>query len=496
MKRNIFFALLVSLLFFGSRAYATDEDFVGGIGYFDGDETNITVSDDESISFPTIPLLVSEDALPHDLNGKSISISPESLLPSNSLRAGTRSASSNNTTPNTALTMPPNSNYTDTLDYSGHQSWFYTSVSQNGQFTMHLTVPPTTAVDYDLYVYKYNASTGSLSSFKASERNAGADEHISFMATAGDIYFTLVVSYTGSSTTAYTLRNDFTTSPGAGEVDDFPENARVVTPNTVGLTGIISRACDEDFFKFTVPASANNAIISISMNINDPSVGTVVYGELYNSSLSFMGEFVVNSFVSTPVSPGDYYIRVQSMTKTAYYTNIDYNYKVLVNTVNSGGTIAQVLGRNTNNTKIAYMINAGALWVNSSQKIATVGLTFSHTVTTPQKTTYLSVTSLSALTRGIFGNYGSTLTSNVSNAICLLPSGNINFLNSVHFTSASSSPLQFGGTIDNAAQLSSGFIFDLDTGAMVDFYSPYNGYYNSDINNGQMGNYGNSFSKE
>jgi hypothetical protein len=44
------------MLLFGSSAYASDEDFVGGIGYFDGDETHVTVSDDEAIPFPTIPL--------------------------------------------------------------------------------------------------------------------------------------------------------------------------------------------------------------------------------------------------------------------------------------------------------------------------------------------------------------------------------------------------------------------------------------------------------
>jgi hypothetical protein len=464
---------------------------------------------DESLPlhFPTETLTVaSKDQSIYNLSKKNILLSPISppyglfvpsgqslsLGESSSSGLSTMSSVTGNDSPNTAPMIPPNMNFSDTLDYTGHQSWFYTQAPSAGQFTMHLRVPQIN-VDYDLYVYKLYA--GNVLSFKASQRVGGSDEHISFLAETGEIYFIVVYSYSGSSTELYTLYNSFDPNPEISEVNDFPENARIVVPNTVGISGEIATLRDEDFIKFTVPTSANRAVLTMIMQ-DVYGVIPLVYGYVYNENLVYQGAIEPNANVPIMVSPGTYYIRVLS-EGNLYYSNLNYNYSILVNTFNSSGTIGQVLGRNSSNNRIAYMTTANTLWVNSDLKISSISLSFSRQVTIPQpqKSTRFNVTS-GAIHRALFISYSSSMenelheSSSASNAIWLLP---------VHFSF--SNMLSMGGQSDLFADTfynedlfwKSGFVYDLDTGKLKDFLSPVNGYYNSDIFDGYMGHYINSY---
>ena len=84
------------------------------------------------------------------------------------------------TGPDTAPQILPGTYYMDALTDTGAQHWFYTQADRNGQMTIHLDVPSSTTVDYDLYVYSYEVSSGNLYSFETSMNNPTVAEHISF----------------------------------------------------------------------------------------------------------------------------------------------------------------------------------------------------------------------------------------------------------------------------------------------------------------------------
>jgi hypothetical protein len=499
------------MLFFSFSAYAEDGAFVGGFGD-DSQESKSTFVEEESPTSTQLPVTygldISGDVSQYDLSEKIIP-ALQTPIPVNANPGGgsgiTPMSSLNNTTPNSAIQFPLNVSVGESLSATGDEAWFWTQTSQAGQLTVHFTALNSASIDYDLYVYRYDS--GYLYAHKSSLRNAGVDEHISFLTTAGTgIYYIRIVSYAGGSTSSpITIYNQFTATPDASEVDDFPENARVVAANSK-TTGAISIPCDEDYVKFTIPASTTgyNPMVILRLDSMNPNLS----GSLYTSNLSYAGELTQTSETTQRFPAGVYYIKIHSNTLNA--TAADNTYAFYINTLDLGNnTIAAVLGRKSDNTKVAYMTNSSSLWVNSDQILSLLGnLSFNHSVSivgqnsTTEKTSYLSAQSVSAVTSAQFGYYTGDMFGIVDEALALIPIGNIQCLNTVYTynTPLGTQTSSYGGTFNNAEDYEEGkgysaFIINLTTGAVKDFISYHNGFYNSTLPGvgGLMGNHFGSF---
>lgn len=148
----------------------------------------MTVSDEVSIVIAeknvTLPQVFPSAPFPFSLSRSSIDD-----VATNSAMRQIRAAAGPGTGPSTAPNFGVGGYYQNALAATGAQHWFYTQADRDGQMTVHLDVPATNTVDYDLYVYRYESSTGNLYGFKSSTRNPGSAEHISFMTTTGSYYF-------------------------------------------------------------------------------------------------------------------------------------------------------------------------------------------------------------------------------------------------------------------------------------------------------------------
>lgn len=274
------------------------------------------------------------------------------------------------TDPNTAPGFAVGGYYQNALASTGAQHWFYTQADRNGQMTVHLDVPDSTAVDYDLYVYRYEPSTGNLYNFKSSTRNAGAAEHISFITSIGSYYFIHVQSYQGGGSSSYYylhIEMAETATLDAGEIDDFPDNARTLTPilnNVTSNTGGLSMRTDEDFFKFTA-VGTGAAINFYPTDVNNTNIVADLY-QLNGTALNYMGLLPERgSYPLSTTTGATYYLHVHNADNKILSSNSDYTLGVNSFNYNASLTNASIVGRNVSGSEILYIANE-KLYQNSS----------------------------------------------------------------------------------------------------------------------------------
>ena len=512
MKKSLFLAMSVCLWLFVSGAYATggvgtfvsvpgnviiksQQDFVGGFGY---DESELNRKKGIPALLATKKLAASDDKTQIDFSKKMIlapipralHLGPLDSTRSSIIPRSPRSSGAGDS-PNTAPHFPVNSGYfPGVLSTAGNQNWFYTVASQNGQLTVHLDVPNDPNIDYDLHVYRYNS--GNLYTFKSSTLNPTVGEHITFNANNGEIFFILVHSYRGGSLTIPYYLHVEMASPGAGEIDDFPENAKTFNPNTYGIDGMLAMRNDVDWVKFT--STGNNAVIQFTPS--NPHMSASLYQMSGTQTLSHIGEMSAEGDYVLPATNGaTYYLRIYHWHNKQGGLNSTYG--LLVNTFYNPDRVARVLGRNQYNTKIAYTVNSSErLYVNSTPVMERI----SDTSYSREESNIVLIAkhkSSSGLIGGVrFGRYTSTSGFSVSNAILLMPSGKVSYSNFVsrdtlgngHFVT---NPLDnnFGQTLlysawppERPEERGEGFILDVSTGQIKDFASRYyNGFYNGNV---------------
>jgi hypothetical protein len=148
-------------------------------------------------------------------------------------------------------------------------------------------------------------------------------------------------------------------SQGTGEVDDFPENARTLSNNS-NLSGNLPMRTDEDFFKFT--AAGNRAVISFS------PTNTNMIADLYvqsGSAINYIGYLPEAGMYPVSTSAGaTYYIQVKHSNNKVF--GLTSNYTLGINSFTCSETIAAILGRQSNGSRIAYITNSENLYVNST----------------------------------------------------------------------------------------------------------------------------------
>lgn len=277
------------------------------------------------------------------------------------------------TGPDTAPQIPPGYYYRDALATTGAQHWFYTQSDKDGQMIIHLDVPANT-VNYDLYVYSYDPSTGNLYNFKGSAQGVGVSEHISFVTAKDSYYFILVHSAQGGGSSQYYYLHVETTNLVEEEIDDSPETARMITSNLnniVDYVGQLSMRTDEDYFKLITLGNG----VTISLLSNNANTCAEIF-KLNGSNLDLIGGITSASFDKIArlgrvpyflrvAKNSTCYIRVRHINnKNAYKTNDNYTLKV--SSFNNSVSLSDAvhLGGNINRGEVVYIANH-KLYINS-----------------------------------------------------------------------------------------------------------------------------------
>ena len=283
----------------------------------------------------------------------------DELGPMSHAKAGGGTATGPGTSPGTAPHLGVNRYYEGTLPSAGAQHWIYTQADRDGQLTVHLDVPDDTTIDYDLYVYRYELSTGTLYTFKSSTRGPTASEHISFMATVGSYWFIHIQSYQGGSETMpYCLHVEMT-APGEGDdIDDDPAYACTISPllnDKASVSGELSTPNDEDFFKFTTVGTGS--VITFYRD----RYRTDIVADLYilsGTTLLHVGTLPEPGRYPLSTARGStYYLHVHHLNNKVIWP--DDHYSLRLNSFNCDASLdrATVVGENVSGSQVLYVVS-------------------------------------------------------------------------------------------------------------------------------------------
>lgn len=164
---------------------------LGNIITVSAEELETNVEPDEKIE---IPLDISNEQSEYIENKNLNQINNNIMIEQNPLDATRSNAKVDNTNPNEAMVIPVNSLVNDAIKEAGQQRW-YAFAANTGKLTLNLDCSNSPDVDYDLYLYQYDDTTGNIIPLDGNESN-GSIEHFSCMVNEG-IYFVLVNSYLG-----------------------------------------------------------------------------------------------------------------------------------------------------------------------------------------------------------------------------------------------------------------------------------------------------------
>lgn len=307
-----------------------------------------------------LPKVFPFKVMPFSLSKRSVN---DASSTASTMSRQSRAAGGPGITPDSAAYFGVGGYYQSTLIATGAQHWFYTQADRSGQMTVHLDVPAVSTVDYDLYVYHYDPSTGTLYTFKNSVRNPGAAEHVSFMTTEGSYYFIRVASYYGGGNEMYYSLHVEMSEADAKEIDDFPENAHDITPalnNMESTGGVISMRTDEDFFKFKSPGNGS----MITFMPDDKNIVADVY-VMDSTVLNYIGRLSeMGAYMFSTKTGATYYICVRQANNRALGSSSGYT--IRINAFNCTTSLADAifLGGNLDFSKIVYVANK-KLFINS-----------------------------------------------------------------------------------------------------------------------------------
>ena len=440
MRKKLFLIFVISVLtMFSFAAYAQDEEFVGGIGFEDSADLQTAIespfgdmvfSDEELLKQRTTPFDISNDLdqpetqadaaeatlsadtasvkktaakiapqPPAFLGGVNTLIQKPSMLnikkvdeaiQSKATKEGATETATNdiptvetmsaavstyNSDPNSAEYIPVNNYFSSTMSYQGQQAWFLTQAPARGQMTFHFEVPRT-SVDYDMYIYKLDLTTGYINPVKACESDPGRNEHASLMVEADDIYFFALVSYSGSSTSPYNFYLGFNTDYTGNETDDTFSEANPVqlynnTTDTL-INGFLGNYVDEDYYRLII--TGNKTVINF-VNASSTQVGIRLYNASYQP-INTSGYIIQNeddpntmikvgTFNILNLNPGTYFLKFTSMNKLAI-SGAQYIARVGHFSTPNNEQISKILTRTADNARIAYITTVGKFCVNSA----------------------------------------------------------------------------------------------------------------------------------
>lgn len=224
-------------------------------------------------------------------------------------------ADGENTSANDARAIQTNSLVNDAITEEGQQRWYF-FLAEAGKLTLNLDFTNSTSVDYDLYLYLYDDTSGTISLIDGTE-TSNHIEHFSKIVDTG-IYFVLVNGYSGyDATNPYTLGTVLSTSYDAQEVDDRFQDAYDIASLEFNVTGTIDNRFDADIQKYTV-SKTGRMYISLT---NNGSTNNIYAVDLLNENgvkLAFLNQ---NTKYTIDIPQGTYYFKVYCSTFGGDYTS-------------------------------------------------------------------------------------------------------------------------------------------------------------------------------
>lgn len=209
-----------------------------------------------------------------------------------------------NNSPDTATFMNLNTMISDTIAAAGEQDWYLTYAPDAGKLTAFLQTVNNASIDYDLHVFKYNETTGTLENELVSAYGPTHYEQLSTLASAGGYYFICVNSYQGSdAVNPYTLALPYATAYDSIEPDDNPWQA-VAKSGGYTASQTLDNGFDEDWTKFTVSKTDHYTFSFTAPAAHNYQV------QIYNSSLGLVYTLNKNNQSLLKMSPGTYYFKV------------------------------------------------------------------------------------------------------------------------------------------------------------------------------------------
>ncbi|WP_434748709.1 hypothetical protein [Paenibacillus amylolyticus] len=262
-------------------------------------------------------------------------------------------------TDNTA-TSAETTTYTGYIQEEGTSSYLYPVYAQPGHILqVQMDNPASAQLDYDLYLYEFNMSTGEvnptpidysiygtyLNTYGNQSRTLSENVGTKNTTSGAKAYLIEVYGKVGASINeAFTLTVSTSSTYDAFETD---ENALRAYPLTVAAGGstLASRSLnseiDQDWYKITVPESRNYDAMRITLDQASTANGykAELYGALSNNRMTLMPTTSGNVSLGT----GTYYLKVYT---TNTYSDNNYSLhlqpvlradKVVITGYNSNG---------------------------------------------------------------------------------------------------------------------------------------------------------------
>lgn len=224
-------------------------------------------------------------------------------------------ADTNNTDPNNARVIQVNSLVNDVIAEAGQQRWYIFGANA-GKLTLNLDFKNSSNVDYDLYLYKYDDTNGTINLVDGIETTDNV-EHFACMVEDG-VYFVFVNGYSGyDAVNPYTLGVVLSVYYDQQEVDDRLHEAHVINDLEFSITGTIDNQFDIDYQKFTI-THPGKLYISLS---NNGSGKNTYNAKILNAEGIEVGELKQNEKYSITAPLGTYYFKVSCTDFGGDYTS-------------------------------------------------------------------------------------------------------------------------------------------------------------------------------
>lgn len=378
--------------------------------------------------------------------------------------------SASNDDPNGAYYLPFNSPQSDNIDTEGENRWWGVISEETARISTMMVAGDDT-VDFDLYIYRLNEETSTLELVGYSIEDAGAYEIVDMVVDAGT-YYIQIASHSGTGT--FALVSYLSTQYIANEINDTIEYATDL-PEQGTITDAIDSPIDLDVYGFALADAAKKSFAltcpsgcNYKMYIYEKSTGDshdVISGEIYSLEAGTY-YLVVAPADGTYSSSLPYTLTVTHENFVAAPENLlEYNGYVL----QRGG--ASGLDYYINGKKIdfsyeyKYNVSVGDSYLNATMKMTTRS---TSTVCETAEDNHEGI---------MFIKYKSSFNSSSRNLALYIPINDVNY--SYH---RSASDSMAPTSVHISKRVFAYVIVDVDTGKVIDLFSP-NWYYDSGDSN-------------
>ena len=233
----------------------------------------------------------------------------------------------------TAMTIQPNTTYTDNLTKNSDEDWFKITLPVQGRVQISMThVASASNRTYRVYLYtSYGENSDQFNFYTTSGIVTEKTDSDFYRLPAGDYYVRVISNYFKNDD--YTINVGYKQENSDSFETEWNNNANTasILPVNRVMTGNLSASSDEDWYKVTLPVDGRIEILLTHVASPDNRTYRIYlytnYGEnsnqhnFYSTSGRTVTETKSDSY---RLSAGDYYIRMISN----YFKSDDYTIKV------------------------------------------------------------------------------------------------------------------------------------------------------------------------